>query len=459
MDTLKFKTAVHQKSETSGRELSQRGEASAGKSRGEAGLVNYGAKILGCQNLLEQALTRDNMALAWKQVKANQGAPGADGLTIDATGRMLRSHWATIRHKILTGTYRPSPTLQVMIPKPGGGERKLGVPTVLDRIIQQALLQILQPLVDPSFSELSFGFRPGRSAHDAVRHAHVYVQDGHRTVVDVDLENFFDCVDHDILMSRLAKKCQDTGVLRLVRKYLVSGMVVNGKTEKRGRGTPQGDLLSPLLANVLLDEADKMLEERGHKFVRYADDCNVYVRSQKAGERVLHSLQKKYVKLKLKVNAKKTFVGSVFGRRMLGYCFRRWSGGTAIISVSREAIDRFKDRVRSVTGRAQGRIITQVSEDLRKFVPGWKAYFQPAKTPRIYGKLDQWIRHRLRAVQLKHWGRKAAMIRGLRRIGATSEQAETMAGGFGRWWRCSSFSTNRVLTVEYFDSLGVPRLL
>ena len=459
MDPLSFRTVQHQTPGESGRGRSGRGEASSARPRDEIALATQGKKIPGPESLLTRALGRGNMLEAWKRVQANKGAPGADGLTIEATWAMLKTHWPTVRERILKGTYRPSPTLQVSIPKPNGGQRKLGIPTVLDRLIQQALLQVLQPMLDPWFSETSFGFRPGRSAHGAVQKAFGYVQAGYRTVVDVDLENFFDCVDHDILMGRMERRCSDVGVLRLIRAYLTSETMVNGQVEAREVGTPQGGPLSPLLANVLLDEVDKTLETRGHRFVRYADDCNVYVRSQKAGERVLVSLRRVYSKLKLVINQKKTYVGPVFGRRLLGYCFRRWTGDAVRIGISAQAVERFKDRVRSVTGRAQGKSLRQVAQKLQEFMPGWKNYFYLAKTPRVYGKLDQWIRHRLRAVQLKHWSKKSAMIRGLLGFGATRQQAETMAGGFGRWWRCSSFSTNKVLDVRHFDRLGVPRLL
>jgi group II intron reverse transcriptase/maturase len=264
-------------------------------------------------------LARENLQQAWKRVRSNKGAAGVDGLDIDQTAAHLRTAWPVIRDRVLSGTYRPMPVRRVMIPKPGGGERELGIPTVTDRLIQQALLQVLQPILDPSFSEHSYGFRPGRRAHDAVLAAQSYVQSGRRIVVDVDLEKFFDRVNHDILIDRLQRRVGDAGVIRLIRAYLNSGIMMGGVVRERVMGTPQGGPLSPLLANVLLDEVDKELERRGHCFVRYADDANVYVRSRKAGERVMALLRRLYGKLRLSVNETKSAVASVFGRKFLGY--------------------------------------------------------------------------------------------------------------------------------------------
>jgi len=269
--------------------------------------------------LLKAVLTGENLRQAWKRVKANKGAAGVDGLDIDQTARHLVTAWPTIREHLLRGTYRPSPVRRVTIPKPDGGERELGIPTVTDRLIQQALLQVLQPMLDPTFSEHSYGFRPGRRAHDAILAAQTYVQSGRKIVVDVDLEKFFDRVNHDILIDRLRKRIDDTGIIRLIRVYLNSGIMSDGVVLERYQGTPQGGPLSPLLANVMLDEVDKVLEKHGHCFARYADDCNVYVRSTKAGERVMALLHKCYAKLRLKVNATKSAVASVKGRKFLGY--------------------------------------------------------------------------------------------------------------------------------------------
>ena len=272
----------------------------------------------GTGGLLEAALTRQNLQLAWKRIKANKGAAGVDGLDIEQTAQVIRQRWPDIRQALLQGRYRPSPVRKVMIPKPDGSQRELGIPTVLDRLIQQALLQVLQPLIDPTFSEHSYGFRPGRRAHDAVKAAQTYVQSGRRVVVDVDLVKFFDRVNHDILIDRLKRRIDDAGVIRLVRAYLKAGIMDDGVVVERHLGTPQGGPLSPLLANVLLDEVDKALEARGCSFARYADDCNVYVGSTKAGERVMAYLRKLYGGLKLEVNEAKSAVASAFGRKFLG---------------------------------------------------------------------------------------------------------------------------------------------
>ncbi|MBK9442623.1 MAG: group II intron reverse transcriptase/maturase [Comamonadaceae bacterium] len=302
------------------------------------------------------------------------------------------------------------------------------------------------------------GFRPGRSAHDAVRKAQQYAQEGYRVVVDVDLEKFFDLVNHDILVDRLAKRIADKAVLRLIRRYLQAGILADGVVLERKRGTPQGGPLSPLLANVLLDEVDKALEKRGHRFVRYADDCNVYLRSQKAGERVLGFLRKQYEKLHLRVNEKKTEVGSVFGRKFLGYSLRGKDREAVRTSVATKAIDTFKQRIRVITRRADGRGMVQIAQSLRKYLPGWKAYFRLAQTPTTFRDLDSWIRRRLRAVQLKQWKRGTTIYRNLRGLGATHEVAAQVAAAGRRWWHCSRSNLHRVLTVAYFDNLGIPRL-
>lgn len=332
-----FEQAMHQKPEKLGRNHESEGESQAGSCRDEAGSVCCTPEDLGRNSLLSKVISRENMVEAWKHVKANKGGAGVDGLSIEQTIIFLREHWVEIRDEIMSETYCPQAVRKVEIPKPAGGKRELGIPTVTDRLIQQALLQVLQPILDPTFSEFSYGFRPGRRAHDAVLKAQQYVQEGCQVVIDVDLEKFFDKVDHDILMDRLAKRIDDKQVLRLIRKYLQAGIMSEGVIEKRTKGTPQGGPLSPLLSNVMLDEVDQILQQRGHKFVRYADDCNIYVRSQRSGERVLRSLVKIYTKLKLQVNEAKTAVGPVFGRKFLGYCFRRWTENTVKIAVSPKA--------------------------------------------------------------------------------------------------------------------------
>lgn len=407
--------------------------------------------------LLQAVLTRENLRRAFKRVRANKGAAGVDGLDIDQTARHLVWAWPAIREQLLAGTYRPSPVRRVTIPKPDGGERELGIPTVTDRLIQQALLQVLQPILDPTFSEHSYGFRPGRRAHDAVLAAQSYVRSGRRVVVDVDLEKFFDRVNHDVLIDRLQKRIGDTGVIRLIRAYLNSGIMSDGVVQERYQGTPQGGPLSPLLANVLLDEVDKELERRGHCFARYADDCNVYVRSRKAGERVMALLRRCYAKLRLKVNEAKSAVARVTGRKFLGYSF--WfAKGEVKRKVAAKPLATFKQRVRQLTRRSGGRSMAEVIERLRPYLLGWKAYFGLAQTPGIWRTLDEWLRHRLRAIQLKHWKRGTTMYRELRNLGAPAHVAQRVAANSRCWWRNSNGDIKRVLTIAYFDRLGVPRL-
>src|ERR1039458_3624453 len=450
--------ALHQKPGQPGRTEAGRGEAASEAASDEAALARHAQTDWGASDLLGQALARKNMAAAWKRVKANKGSAGVDGRTVQDTGGYLKAAWPDIRRRLLDGSYRPDPVRRVGIPKPGGGVRELGIPTVVDRLIQQALLQVLQPRIDPSFSAHSHGCRPQRSAHGAVLEAQQYVQAGYRTVVDVDLERFFDRVNHDILMDRLAKRIADKRVLRLIRHYLQAGIMAGGVMLERAEGTPQGGPLSPLMANVLLDEVDQSLQRRGHRFARYADDCNVYVRSQQAGERVLRTLKSLYAKLHLRVNEDKTEVGSVFGRKFLGYCLRRSSGDTVKIAVAPKALDSFRQRIRFITSRAGGRSMHQVAEQLREYVPGWKAYFRLAQTPWTFRMLEQWLRRRLRAIQLRHWRTGPATYRGLRRLGATQELALKVAAAAGRWWRCSLSDVHHVLNVAHFDRLGVPRL-
>ena len=407
--------------------------------------------------LLQAALARENLRQAWKRIKANKGAAGVDGLDIGQTAHHLVTAWPLIREHLLRGTYRPSPVRRVTIPKPDGGERELGIPTVTDRLIQQALLQVLQPRLDPNFSEHSYGFRPERRAHDAILAAQAYVQSGRKIVVDVDLEKFFDRVNHDILIDRLRRRIDDAGIIRLIRAYLNSGIMSGGVVLERYQGTPQGGPLSPLLANVLLDEVDKVLEKRGHCFARYADDCNVYVRSRKAGERVMALLRKCYAKLRLKVNEAKSAVASVKGRKFLGYSF--WF---AKEGVKRRVADKpmatFKQRIRQLTRRTGGRSMAEVIERLKPYLLGWKAYFGLAQTPRVWRSLDEWLRHRLRAIQLRHWRRGSTIYRELTHLGAAEPVAERVAQNARCWWRNSDGDIKRVLTIAYFDRLGVPRL-
>jgi group II intron reverse transcriptase/maturase len=424
----------------------------------EARLARHDPGCLGASDLLERVLSRPNLQAALKRVRQNKGSPGIDGMSVEQLPDYLREHWVELREQLLAGRYRPSAVRRHLIPKSGGGVRELGIPTVLDRFIQQALLQVLQPLIDPSFSQHSYGFRPGRGAHQAVLAAQSHIQGGRRWVVDVDLERFFDRVNHDVLMGKLAARITDPRVLGLIRRYLEAGVMAHGVVMERHEGTPQGGPLSPLLANVLLDEVDRELERRGHAFVRYADDCNVYVRSRRAGERVMRVLRGLYGKLRLKINESKSAVAFVRGRKLLGYTFWFAPEGKVKRAVANKALRTMKERVRRITRRNGGRSIEQVAEDLRGYLVGWREYFRLADTPRAFGELDQWLRHRLRALHLKHWRRGPVIYRELRARGLTQHQAAQVAGNARRWWHNSALGIHRAFPIRYFDQLGVPRL-
>jgi RNA-directed DNA polymerase len=455
-EAMSMQQAMRQMSAQAERAGVARGEAVGDPVSDEARSPRHDTKGTGSALLLA-ALTRENLQRAFKRVRANKGAAGVDGLDIAQTAHQLVTAWPMIREQLLSGTYRPNPVRRVTIPKPEGGERELGIPTVTDRLIQQAMLQVLQPILDPTFSEHSHGFRPGRRAHDAVLAAQSYVHSGRRVVVDVDLEKFFDRVNHDILIDRLRKRIDDAGMIRLIRAYLNSGIMSDGVVQERYQGTPQGGPLSPLLANVMLDEVDKELERRGHCFVRYADDCNVYVRSQKAGERVMALLRQCYAKLRLKVNETKSAVARVSGRKFLGYSL--WfAKGEVKRKVAGKALATFKQRVRQLTRRSGGRGMEEVIARLRSYLLGWKAYFGLAQTPGIWHSLDEWLRHRLRAIQLKHWKRGTTIFRELRKLGAPTHVARRVAANSRCWWRNSNGDIKRVLTIAYFERLGVPRL-
>ncbi|CAN7292028.1 group II intron reverse transcriptase/maturase [Massilia sp. LjRoot122] len=447
----------HQMPAQAGQVAARRGEASSKAISDETRFPRQDLAGTG-RDLLAQALARENMQRAWKRVKANKGAAGVDGLDIARTGQRLKHAWPLIRQQLMNGTYRPMPVRRVGIPKPDGSERELGIPTVTDRLIQQALLQVLQPLIDPTFSEHSHGFRPGRRARDAVLAAQQYVQEGYRTVVDVDLSKFFDRVNHDILIDRLRKRVHDAGIIRLVRAYLNAGIMDGGMVVERSEGTPQGGPLSPLLANVLLDEVDRLLERQGHRFARYADDCNVYVRSQKAGERVMALLKRQYDKLHLKINESKSAVASAFGRKFLGYALWAAPKGEVKRAVSKKALETFRQKIRQLTRRTGGRSIREVIERLRSYVLGWKGYFGLAQTSGVLRKLDEWMRHRMRAIHLKHWRRGTTIHRELLKLGAKPNVALLVARNGRRWWHNSRLALNNVLTIAYFDRLGMPRL-
>jgi group II intron reverse transcriptase/maturase len=450
--------ATPQKSEQLELSLDARGETTGTQRSVEAVSAAHGTERSGTSGLMEAVVERRNLRSALKRVKQNKGSPGVDGMTVEQLSDHLRVHWSSLRAQLLAGTYRPQAVRRQTIPKSGGGERELGIPTVLDRFIQQALLQVLQPRFDPTFSQHSHGFRPRRSAHDAVREAHRYVQQGKRWVVDVDLEKFFDRVNHDVLMGRLDKRITDRRVLGLIRRYLTTGIMVGGVVMERHEGTPQGGPLSPLLANVLLDEVDKELEKRGHAFVRYADDCNVYVRSQRAGERVMQTLRRLYAKLHLRVNESKSAVARVQDRKFLGYTFWLSSKNEIRCTIASKALDAMKQRVRRMTSRMRGRSLAQICWDLRLYLPGWKAYFQLVEIPTVFRELDSWIRHRLRALQLKHWKRGPTIFRELRARGMSRRDALRVAANASRWWRNSRMLINTALPNTLFDQLGLPRL-
>lgn len=419
--------------------------------RGDGGSGNGDA-------LMERVVERDNVVKALKRVEQNQGSPGIDGIRVQELRVYLRENWRALREKLLAGTYRPSAVREQEIPKSGGGVRKLGIPTALDRFVQQAILQVLQPKFDPTFSEGSFGFRPGRSAHQAVCAAQRYIQAGKTHVADVDLEKFFDRVNHDVLMGRLARRISDRRLLGLLRRYLEAGVMANGVAMERHEGTPQGGPLSPLLANVLLDEVDKELERRGIAFVRYADDCNVYVQSKRAARDAMETLKNLFSKLRLRVNESKSAVDRPWNRKFLGYSFWWGPGRTVKRRVAPEALARMKERVRQLTTRNGGRSMNAVVAELRSYLIGWRTYFALADTPKVFVEHDKWIRHRLRTLQLKQWRRGTTTYRELRKLGADEATAARVAAGTSRWQRNSRQLLHAVLTTTHFDALGVPRL-
>lgn len=451
--------AKHQKAVQLELLLEDRGEAPKIERSGEAPTAMNVIARLGTDRLMEEAVGSANVELALKQVRRNKGSPGVDGMTVEELPHYVAEHWEGLRTQLLAGTYQPKPVKRQEIDKESGGVRILGIPCVLDRFIQQCILQTLQPRFDPTFSRHSHGFRPGRGAHQAVSAARQYIQEGRRWVVDVDLEQFFDRVNHDVLMGRLAKRITDKRLLRLVRRYLEAGMMANGIVMEREEGTPQGGPLSPLLANVLLDEVDKELEKRGHAFARYADDSNVYVRSRRAGERVMEALKSLYAKLRLRVNESKSAVARVQDRKFLGYSFWVAKGDAVKIRVAPKALKKMKDRIRQITRRSGGKSMKMVIWELQRYLPGWKEYFRLAETPSIFRVLDGWVRHRLRAVQLKQWKCGTTAFGKLRARGLSIRDARIVASHMGHWWKASERGTIlAAFPPSYFDQLGVPRL-
>jgi RNA-directed DNA polymerase len=410
------------------------------------------------KSLIEEVCERENLEAAWQQVRSNQGSPGVDGRTIDETRDDLRGNWPAIRAQLLNGTYEPQPVRRVEIAKPDGGVRKLGIPTVLDRLIQQAILQVLQRRWDPTFSEHSYGFRPGRSAHQAVAQAQRYVAEGYEWVVDIDLEKFFDRVNHDILMDRVAKRISDKRLLRLIRAYLNAGVLADGLVSPTDEGVPQGGPLSPLLSNLVLDEFDRELAHRGLRFCRYADDCNIYVRSRRAGERVMASACRFLTtRLQLKVNESKSAVARSGERKFLGFTISNEAEPTRQIAA--KALLKFKERVRELTRRTLGVSLQQLIAPLARYLVGWRGYFGFCQTPIVLQGLDSWIRRRLRMYIWRQWKNGRTRYARLRRLGVSHFHAAVAAGSESGYWRMARHVTvQQALSNAYFDSLGLPRL-
>ena len=408
------------------------------------------------QHLMEKVCDRANLNQAYRRVRANHGAAGIDEMTVEELPKWIGKHKEELIRSLLEGEYTPKPVRGVEIPKAGGGVRQLGIPTVVDRLVQQAILQILEPIIDPTFSESSYGFRRGRSAHQALKKASEYVREGNWVVVDLDLEKFFDRVNHDILMSRLARRIEDKRLLKTVRRFLEAGMMKQGVCVERHEGTPQGGPLSPLLANLLLDDLDRELEKRGHVFCRYADDCNVYVKSKAAGERVMNSiasfLEKK---LKLRVNREKSAVAMPHERKFLGHRILR--GGK--IGIAPQSLERAKDRIRMLTRRNRGRSLEVVVRQLNEFTTGWVTYYRYAAMRNHLLEMDNWVRRKLRCYRLKQRKRGSSITDYLIRLGVPRERARTLGGSGKGWWRLSGCpAAHEAMTEEWFGQLGLVSL-
>jgi RNA-directed DNA polymerase len=425
-------------------------ESSAGKRGTESPAI--------AEQLMEEVCGRENCKQALRRVKANKGSAGVDGMTVQQLPEYLKQYWPAIREQLLKGTYVPQPVKRVEIPKPDGGVRKLGIPTVLDRYIQQTVMQVLQGKWDRTFSDHNYGFRPGRSAHQAVAQAQQYIAEGYRWVVDLDLEKFFDRVNHDKLMARIAERVSDQRLLKLIRAFLRAGVMEGGLVSPVDEGTPQGGPLSPLLSNIVLDEFDRELERRGLRFARYADDSNIYVRSRRAGERVMGSITRFITtKLKLKVNEQKSAVARPWERKFLGFSFT-WNREPKR-RIAPKAILRFKEKVRELTSRTRGVSIERMAEELAQYLQGWIGYFGKCQTPSVLEGLEKWLRRRLRSAIWKQWKRGTVRFAELRKRGVGKELAAKTAGSaHGPWRLADSPALHFALPNAYFDSLGIPRL-
>ena len=411
-------------------------------------------------DILSAVLERSNMQRAYSRVLRNKGAPGMDEMKVEDLKDYLIAHWPTLKQELLEGTYQPQPVRKVEIPKSGGGKRQLGIPTVMDRLIQQALHQVLSPLFEPGFSEFSYGFRPGRSASQAVQQARDYVEAGHQWVVDIDLEAFFDRVNHDMLMARIARQVKDTRVLKLIRAYLESGVCGDGSVTVRREGTPQGGPLSPLLSNILLTDLDRELEKRRHKFCRYADDCNIYVKSERAAQRVLTSISDYLEKtLKLKVNREKSGVGHPWQRKFLGYtvCRRKYN---VRLKAHQKSIIRLRDDLKVVFRRGRGRALRRVIDDLNLKLRGWMNYFRHIGVKGFLRDLDGWIRRHLRKILWRQWKRPFTRAKNLTRLGLDVGRAWTSAyNGRGPWWNAGASHMNQAVPKKLFTRLGLVSLM
>jgi RNA-directed DNA polymerase len=436
------------------------GEArDAGREETESsGVANGTENPASTNRLMEAVCERENLKAALRQVKANKGSAGVDGMTVGGITDYLKQHWPAIREQLLRGTYEPKPVRRVEIPKPDGGVRKLGIPTVLDRFIQQAVMQVLQRRWDRTFSNQSYGFRPGRSAHQAVAQAQQYIADGHGWCVDLDLEKFFDRVSHDKLMGQIAKRVEDKRLLKLIRAFLNAGVMENGLVSPSVEGTPQGGPLSPLLSNLVLDELDRELERRGHRFVRYADDSNIYVRSERAGQRVMESITRFITqKLKLKVNEAKSAVARPQERKFLGFSFTASPEVKRVIAP--KALDRFKQRIREVTRRAKGVSMETTIEELAQYMRGWRSYFGFCETPEVLIGLTRWVRLRLRAALWRQWKTPRRRRAALLALGVRPRLASNTAGsGLGPWYLAKAKALSVGLSNAYLKSLGLPSL-